>query len=88
MPSFLATLRQGGPTYTVETLPEGFAIIAVPGCESAFSDLARLCVDKAGSEFVAFPRNDGRGGYDQVVILPIDIGAAREGEGVVGSPNP
>ncbi|RYE63866.1 MAG: hypothetical protein EOO83_02795 [Oxalobacteraceae bacterium] len=72
MPSFLATLRQGGPTFTVEASPEGFAITAMPGFESAFSDLARLCLEKAGPEFVALPRCDGHGGYDQVQIIPVE----------------
>lgn len=72
MPLFLACLRQGGPTFTVEDLDEGFTISPVPGRETAFSDLARLCLEKAGPTFVALPRTDDHGGYDQVQIIPIE----------------
>ena len=69
MDPFLTTLRAGGPAFTVSDAPEGFAITVVAGRESGFNDIARLCVDKAGSTFAAFPRPDGRGGYDQVLIV-------------------
>lgn len=72
MTLFLTTLRAGGPAFTVSEASEGFTITAVAGREAGFNDIARLCMEKAGSTFVAFPRSDGRGGYDQVLILPIE----------------
>ena len=71
MPLFLTTLHAGGPAFTVSDTPEGFTITVVAGREAGFNDIARLCMEKAGSTFAAFPRSDGQGGYDQVLIVPI-----------------
>jgi len=70
MPLFLTTLRQGGPSFTIEDVDDGFIIHPVLGREAGFSGVARLCMEKSGSTFTAFPRPDGRGGYDQVLIIP------------------
>lgn len=71
MPLFLTTLRAGGPAFTVSENPDGFTITVVAGREAGFNDIARLCMEKAGPTFAAFPRSDGRGGYDQVQIVPL-----------------
>ena len=71
MPLFLTTLREGGPAFTVEEIDGGFLIHVVPGREAGFNDVARLVIHKAGPTFAAFPRSDGRGGYDCVHIIPV-----------------
>jgi len=70
MPLFLTTLRVGGPSYTVEEVESGFFIHVVGGREAGFNDLARLIMEKAGPSYAAFPRSDGKGGYDCVHIIP------------------
>jgi hypothetical protein len=37
----------------------------------AFDEVARRAVNHAGEAFAAFPRADGRGGYESVLIVPI-----------------
>lgn len=71
MPLFLATLREGGPAFTVQDVGEGFVLERTSGHEAEFNDVARRCVEKAGPTFAAFPRSDGLGGYDQVLIIPV-----------------
>ena len=71
MPLFLATLREGGPAFTVQDVEEGFVLEPSSGHEAEFNEVARRCIEKAGPTFAAFPRPDGRGGYDQVLIIPV-----------------
>jgi hypothetical protein len=72
MPLFLASLREGGPAFTVEDAETGFLIVGVEGREGGFNDLARLVIDKPGPTYAAFPRSDGAGGYDCVHIIAHD----------------
>lgn len=72
MPLFLTTLREGGSAFTVEDIDGGFLIHPVMGHKSGFNQVARLVIDKAGPYFSAFPRSDGKGGYDCVHIVPHD----------------
>ena len=70
---FLQSLRDGGPIHAVEKADRGFAIVRKPKADpDAFNLLARETIDRAGADFVALPSTDGRGGYDQVVIIPLD----------------
>jgi hypothetical protein len=69
---FLETLRQETDTYTVEAADSGFVIVRKPGVDGAFDEIARRVINDAGDTFAAFPRADGQGGYDSVLILPMD----------------
>jgi len=70
---FLQSLRDGGPAHAVEPASTGFAIVPKPGGDpQAFNDLARETLNRAGSDYAAFPRTDGRSGYDQVIVIPIE----------------
>ena len=69
MTAFIETLRKGGPAFTVEDIEIGFLIHQVDGHESGFNQIARLVMDKAGPDYSAFPRSDGRGGYDCVHVI-------------------
>jgi hypothetical protein len=72
MSLFLTTLHAGGPAYMVGEINNGFLIHLVDGRDSGFNEIARLVIDKAGPTYSAFPRSDGRGGYDCVIIIPHD----------------
>lgn len=37
-----------------------------------FNDLARRVINAAQSDFVVFPTTDGNGGYDRLVIVPVE----------------
>ena len=69
MALFIETLRKGGSAFTVEDIEIGFLIHRVEGHESGFNQIARLVMDKAGPDYSAFPRPDGRGGYDCVHVI-------------------
>jgi hypothetical protein len=56
---------------SVEACEEGFLIVRKPGADGAFDEVARRAVNHAGEAFAAFPRADGRGGYESVLIVPI-----------------
>lgn len=72
MSLFLITLREGGPSYTIEPSEHGFLIVRRDGHEDEFNPIARSVIDKAGPHFAAFPRSDGQGGYDCVHVIPHD----------------
>ena len=38
----------------------------------AFNDLVRRAIDCSGLDYVALPSTDGRAGYDQVFIIPLN----------------
>jgi hypothetical protein len=40
-----------------------------------FSRFVREVLDSSGDEFVALPVSDGRLGYDEVFVIPLDPGA-------------
>ena len=69
MTPFIENLRKGGPAFTVEDIDSGFLIHLVQGHESGFNQIARLVMDKAGLDYSAFPRSDGRGSYDCVHVI-------------------
>ena len=66
----LSLLKSGGSCYTVEDSEHGFLLHVVPGDEANFNIIVRQLMDQAGPEFAAFPRTDGKGGYDCVHIIP------------------
>ena len=67
----LDSLREETNTYSVEPCEEGFLIVRKPGADAAFGEFARQVVNGAGDAFAAFPRGDGHGGYESVLIIPI-----------------
>lgn len=69
MTPFIETLRKGGSAFTVEDIEIGFLIHRVEGHESSFNQIARQLINQAGPDYTAFPRSDGRGGYDCVHII-------------------
>lgn len=68
----LKTLEQESDAYAVEPCDEGFLIVRKPGAANAFADIARRAMYHAGETYAAFPRGDGHGGYESVLIVPID----------------
>ena len=72
MPLTLLTLRQESDAHTVERCDEGFLIVRKADAGNAFADLARRVLNEAGETYAAFPRVDGHGGYESVLIVPID----------------
>ena len=72
MPLTLLSLRQESDVHAVEPCDEGFIIVRKPGAANAFDDIARKALNQAGETYAAFPRPDGRGGYESVLIVPID----------------
>ena len=64
------SLKEETAAYAVEPCQEGVLLVRKPGAGRAFDDIARRTVDHAGDGFAAFPRADGRGGYDSVLIVP------------------
>ncbi|KIC53160.1 hypothetical protein RM53_16620 [Brevundimonas nasdae] len=69
MTTFIYTLLKGGPAFTVEAVESGFLIHRVEGHDSGFNDIARAVMNNSGSEYSAFPRSDGCGGYDCVHVI-------------------
>jgi len=70
---FLQSLREGGGVYAVEKNELGFAIVRKPDADpEASNELAREPLSQSGDDFVALPVSDGRMGYEQVFIIPID----------------
>ena len=57
----------------METADPGFVIVRVQGHEAALNALARQVINQAGPDYAAFPRSDGRGGYDCVHIIPHEL---------------
>lgn len=72
MSLFFQTLQQETTAHGVEPCDEGFLITRKPGAGPAFDEIARRAINQAGDAFAAFPRVDGTGGYDSVLIVPID----------------
>lgn len=71
MDRLFESLRQETAAYSVEPYEEGFLIVRKPGAEEPFDEVARAVINHSGEVFAAFPRSDGRGGYESVLILPI-----------------
>lgn len=67
----LSSLRTETEVYTVEAYETGFVIARRPSADSAFDAVARQVINQSGDTFAAFPRADGRGGYDSVLIIPM-----------------
>lgn len=71
----LDALLHAGQGRRLEDGGTGFRIL--PGAHEApddFSRFVREVLDSAGSEFVALPVSDGRVGYDEVYVIPLDPG--------------
>ena len=47
-----------------------FSSTSSKAIEANFNNIARKLLDEAGPSFAAFPRTDGKGGYDCVHIIP------------------
>lgn len=70
MPMTLASLLEETEVYTVEAYETGFVLARRPGADGAFDAVARQVINHSSESFAAFPRADGRGGYDSVLIIP------------------
>jgi hypothetical protein len=68
----LQTLHHPDPLYDIEDSTDGFSLVRAASADAeTFNGLVRQILDKAGRDFVALPRSDGRTGYDGVFILPL-----------------
>jgi hypothetical protein len=47
-------------------------LIAKPGHREEFSDLVREAAEHAGDDFIVFTTSDGRQGYSQMFVMPLD----------------
>ena len=73
----LEAVLQTGQGRSVEDGGMGYRILR--GAEEApcdFNRFVRTVLDSSGDEFVALPVSDGRLGYDEVFIIPLDPTAA------------
>lgn len=68
----LRNLQHQSESHDVEPCDVGFLIVRKPGAAVAFAELARQVLDKAGETYAAFPRVDGHGGYESVLVVPIE----------------
>ncbi len=72
MAFFLKSLRERSAIYEIEETSVGFTLIRRGEHHELFNDLARRVINAAQSDFVVFPTTDGDGGYDRLVIVPMD----------------
>ena len=69
----LDALLHAGHGRRLEDGGTGFRIL--PGAHEApgdFSRFVREVLDSSGNEFVALPVSDGRLGYDEVYVIPLE----------------
>lgn len=67
----ISLLRAGGSCFTVEEAEEGFYLHLARGDRANFNILVRRMLNEVSTEYVAFARPDGFGGYDSVQIGPL-----------------
>ncbi len=73
-------LRQS-PVYEVRRDKDGYLLVGKPDHVDAFSDLVRAAADKAGDDFIVFTTSDGRRGYSQMFVMPLDSDRRERAEG-------
>lgn len=73
MGSLLDTLLNQSLVHDVRRDRDGYLLVSKPGQAAAFSDLVREAAEKAGEDYVAFTTSDGRDGYSQMFVLPLDM---------------
>lgn len=77
MPMSLDGLKKDGPGRTVEMASCGFVIVRAPSAQHEnFDAFVRDLLDNPNDDYVVLPVTDGAGGYDRVVVVPIDDGSA------------
>lgn len=72
MGRLLEKLLKGSDAYTVRREADGFTFTGDPDRLEEFSDLVRELSEHAGDELVVFPVSDGRCGYRQMYVMPLD----------------
>lgn len=72
MGRLLDQLIQGTPACDVRPEKDGFTLIGKPDRRDEFSDLVRDAAAKAGEDFLVFTISDGRHGYSQMFVMPLD----------------
>ena len=72
MGRMLDMLLEASTAYDVRREKDGYSLIANPAQPDVFNDVVRDALEKAGDDFVAFPTSDGRQGYSQMFIIPLD----------------
>ncbi len=78
MGQLLDRLLSGAPVRQVHE-PEGISLYPIAGHEADFDDLVRTIADRAGAEYVAFPRPAGPHHYDAVLVVGFDPITYRDG---------
>lgn len=71
MGKMLDRLLMGAPVRRVQDR-EGLNLYPMEGYEAEFDDLVRTIANRAGTEYVAFPRPAGPQHYDGVLIVGFD----------------
>lgn len=72
MGQFLDRLLEGSAAYGVRRENDGYLLTGHDAHLDQFSDLVREAATKSGDEFVVFAFTDGRQGYSQMFVLPLD----------------
>lgn len=72
MGRLLDKLLKTSPAYDIRQDKDGFVLIGKPGYIDEFSDLVREAAERAGEDFVVFTTSDGRHGYSQMFVMPLD----------------
>ena len=73
MGEFLEFLKRSDGCHLIEPSEQGFALVRKSDADAgSFNALVRRALDCSGSDYVALPRTDGRAGYDQVFIIPLN----------------
>lgn len=72
MGRLLDRLLQGSHAYSIKRDADGFVLIGQPEWAEEFNDLVRDVSQKAGDDLIVFTTSDGRHGYSQMYILPMD----------------
>ncbi len=72
MGRFLDRLLADSPVYRVLRDGEGFVLVGVQERLAEFSELVREAADHAGNDYIVFPVSDGRQGYSQMLVMPLD----------------
>lgn len=75
MGRLLTKLLEDSPAYDLRRDKDGFVLIAKPGHREEFSDLVREAAEHAGDDFIVFTTSDGRQGYSQMFVMPLDEAA-------------
>ena len=72
MGRLLDRLLKGSGAYSIRREADGFTLIGDPRRLDEFSDLVREVSENAGDDLIVFPTSDGRRGYSQMYLMPLD----------------